>query len=226
MKKAMAVVLMMILVLSVIVVARADYSYTGVIICTNISVRTEPNTSAKRYGQLHNGDVVRILQDTGKWMTIDLSYSGLGDGVGYVLSSLVKESPCFIVLTKYTEGYDDPWGTGKQNGQFSKGEPKLLKNQNGQYYCIQPHKGQAGSSFIRVSDVGRYTQDCEPGYAVVMDGPIDVYDYYNTYIGQLKTESIVQVLSWGADWSQIYYKVGDEYVEVWVVTTNLAPVVN
>ena len=228
MKKVMAIALLvMLLFTSVVTVAHADYSYYGVVVCTNLSVRYEPNTNAKRYGQLHNGDVVKIYQNQGNWLMIDLGFSGLGDGVGYIKSALVKESPCFIVLTKYTNGYDDPWYTGMENGEFSKGEPMLVKNQNDQFYCVQPHKGQAGSSFIRRSDVGRYSQDCEPGWAVVMDGPINVYDLYSSaVIGQLKTYSIVQVVSYSAEWSHIYFKNGDSYVDAWVQTSNIGPVIN
>ena len=231
MKKLFAISLIVMILLASCLTAQADgewyYSYTGVVMCTNISVRKTPSTSAQRYGQLHNGDVVKIYENSNGWLTIDLGFVNMGEGVGYIKSSLVKESPCFIVLTKYTPVYADPWWTGESNGEISGGTPMLLISESRDFYCVQLHTGKAGSTFVRKSDVGRYNPECEPGYAVVMDGPIDVYDYNRTQIiGQLKTDNLVQVLSYEYEWSHIYYKSGDNYYDAWVPTSNLGAVIN
>ena len=63
-----------------------NYRWSGIVICTNLSIRESPSTSAKRYGQLHNGDVVIILDEKDGWYHIDLASTGLPnvpDGVGY-----------------------------------------------------------------------------------------------------------------------------------------------
>ena len=226
MKKVFAIALALVMLMSFTLIAQADgYNnyWGGIVRCTNLTVRTNPNTSAKKIGSLYNGDVVKILENYNGWMTVDLAYIGMGEGVGYIQSALVLESPCFIVLTKYTHGYDEPWYTGGENGQFSKGEPMLVKSQTSDFYCIQPHKGQAGSSFIRRSDVGRYSEECAPGNAVIMDGPVPMYDT-NTMakIGELKTNTIVSVYQYGVDLSLIWYN--DTFA--WVDTLRLGNVIN
>ena len=213
-----------------------QYRWSGIVICTNISIREAPNTSAKRYGQLHNGDVVTIVGENNGWYTILLSSTGLKDipldegAVGYAKSSLIKSNPGWIVLTKYTYVYDDPWWTGNQNGEFPAGTALLVKSENDQFYCVQTKNGAAGSSFIRKGDVGRYSPvEGEPGYAVVVDGPVDVWTYYGeSYVlGQLKTQDIVQVVDWGSDMSHIYYKVSDnQFVDAFVSSLKLQPIIN
>lgn len=241
MKKIVSILLIFCLVFS-FSVALADnynnvnsayrYGWTGIVICTNISVRESPSTSAKRYGQLHNGDVVKILDQDDAWYTIDLSTCGFKDifeGYGYIKKSLVKITPYWIVTTKYTPVYADPWGSGMSNGEMATGTPMLVISENNYFLCVQTRGTSAGSSFIRRSDIGYYTPDCEPGYAVVVDGPIDVWQYYGEsyVIGSLKTFDIVQVVEWGYEYSHIYYKTkNDTYSDAMVLTLNLQPVIN
>ncbi len=220
MKKVLAFVLMLVLALTTVVTATADgYAYSGVVISTNLSVRTEPRTNAKRITRIHNGKVLSIVGDSGQWMTIDLNASGLGDGYGYVLSDMVKESPCFIVLTQLTNAYDDPW-VSKKNGQFSAGEPRLLKNTTETWYVVQTQPGQAGSSFIRRRDVGTYSQ--EGNYAVTME-PLTFYDYHTgNPAGSVEKFTVVQVLEWDVDWTHVYLDGRDG----WLATSHIGPVVN
>ena len=213
-----------------------QYRWSGIVICTNISIRESPSTSAKRYGQLHNGDVVTIVGENNGWYTILLSSTGLKDipldegAVGFAKSSLIKSNPGWIVLTQYTNVYDDPWWTGNSNGEFVSGTPLLVKSENEYFYCVQTKGSTAGSSFIRKSDVGRYSPvEGEPGYAVVVDGPVDVWTYYGeSYVlGQLKTQDIVQVVEWGPESSHIYYKLSDnQFVDAWVSSLKLQPIIN
>ena len=118
MKKILSAILILTLIFSCLVIpfAQADYGgyydspymyrWTGIVICTNITVRATPSTSAKKYGQLHNGDVIYILGEDGDFYAIDLISAGIENqdtNIGYVLKALIKESPTWIVLTKYTE---------------------------------------------------------------------------------------------------------------------------
>ena len=230
MKRIVALALIFAVLFTFVTVAFADYvgySFSGIVICTKLTVRKSPSINASWYCRLKNGDIVKVIDDDGKWATIDLASIGQGEGVGYVKSGLVKPTPCFIVLTKSTNGWDDPWYMGLKNGEFSAGEPKLVKSQTAEFYCIQPHKGHAGSSFIRITDVGMFTQDCEPGHAVVMDDKVAVYDYYSSnVIGQLNTNDIVQVLEYGSDWSHIYYENEAGFVDALIETIYLGPVLN
>ena len=248
MKKVLCVILALLMIVS-LTTAFADggyyynsnyscayqYRWSGIVICTNISIRESPSTSAKRYGQLHNGDVVTIVGENNGWYTILLSSTGLKNiplddyAVGYAKSSLIKSNPYWIVLTQYTYVYDDPWWTGNQNGEFTANTPLLVKSENDQFYCVQTKNGTAGSSYIRKSDVGRFTPDCEPGFGVVVDGPVDVWTYYgDSYVlGQLKTLDVVQVVEWGAESCHIFYKVDDtNYDDAWVSALKLQPVIN
>jgi len=213
----------------------AQYAYRfsrqGIVVCTNITVRESPSTSAGKYGQLHNGDVVYIVGETDGWYAIDLETAGLKEvsyGIGYIKSSLVKSNPYWIVTTKYTPVYADPWGSGMSNGEMATGTPMLVVSENEYYLCVQTRHQSAGSSFIRRSDIGQYTPDCEPGYAVVVDGPADVRSYGDySVIGKLDSFSIVQVVEWGEVGCHIYYQVSkDNYVDAWIDTLKIQPVIN
>ncbi len=210
------------------------YSYqngwSGTVICTNVSIRETPSTSAKRYGQLHNGDVVKIVGEQNGWYLIDLASTGIKnvpDGIGYAKKSLIKISPYWIVLTKYTPVYADPWWSGESNGELSSGTPLLVISENNEFYCVRLHNGQAGVTFVRKYDVGRYNPDCEPGYAVVVDGPIDVYSNdNNAVIGTLKTLELVQVYFYDGEYAHIYYNQNNTFIDAYVKTLNLQPVLN
>lgn len=214
----------------------AEYAYrfmwTGVVMCTNITVRMSPNTSAQKYGQLHNGDVVKIVEQLDGWYAIDLQTSGLKDvpdGVGYVKSSLVKSNPYWIVTTKYTPVYSDPWGTGNSNGEISVNTPMMVVSENDYYYCVQTRPQSAGSSFIRKYDVGKFTPDCEPGFAVAIDGPVYVLSYFDPgyQLGTLDSFDVVQVVEWGPQNSHIFYTKKDgTYYDAYVPTMYLQPVIN
>lgn len=206
--------------------------WTGIVMCTNITVRMSPSTSAQKYGQLHNGDVVRIVEQLDGWYAIDLKTSGLKDapdGVGYIKSSLVKSNPYWIVTTQYTPVYSDPWGTGNSNGEISVNTPMMVVSENNYYYCVQTRPQSAGSSFIRKYDVGRFSAECEPGYAVVVDGPIYAYSYFDPgyQLGKLESFEVVQVVEWGEWNTHIFYTKKDgTYYDAYVPSMNLQPVIN
>ncbi len=199
----------------------------GVVICTNISIREAPNTSAKRYGQLHNGDVVTIVGESNGWYYIDLASTGLkgvNGGIGYAKANLIKTTPYWIVLTKYTPVYADPWNySGLNNGELDKGTPLLVLTENNEYYDCRIKDGQPGVTFVRKSDVGRFNPDCEPEYAVVVDGPVNIYNNSWASIGSLKTLDLVQVMSWGDGYSNILLKDGST---AWIETLHINPVIN
>ena len=58
----------------------------GIVTCTNVSIRTAPDTRASRYTRLENGSNVLILGEWDKdWYIIDLKFIGQGEGQGYAL---------------------------------------------------------------------------------------------------------------------------------------------
>ena len=204
--------------------------YYGIVICTNISIRQSPSTSAKRYGQLHNGDVVAIVGEQNGWYEIDLASTGLSNvpnGSGYAKQGLIRPTPTWIVLTKYTNVYTDPWHTGYKNGEITEGTPMLVITENKEFYDVRLHSGQAGVTFVRKKDVGQFTQDCEPGYAVVVDGPAKVYSYENwKKIDSLETLELVQVFDWEEDFSYVMYERDGQIIYGWVETFFIQPVIN
>ena len=203
----------------------------GIVISTNVAVRVSPSTSADSYGQLHNGDSCMILGRMGDWYVIDLASCGLKDdleGFGYAKASLIEESPRWIILTEYTVLYSDPWGTGDSNGEKSAGTPLLVTHENWEYYCVQTRGESAGASFVRKSDVGNYSSSYYAKY-IVVDGDAPVYDCNNTdvILGKLKTQDIVEVISYGLEYSQIIYTSKDGYTYNGLVRTqNLNPIIN
>ena len=234
MKKAFALICIICMVFSV-GMAHAEmeyyneYRWTGIVICTNASVRESPSTSAKRYGQIHNGNVCTIVGEQDGWYLIDLATTGLNvpDGIGYVKRGLIKKTPCWIVLTKYTYIYSDPWYSDQENGEFVADTPLLVKSENDEFYCVQHAKGQAGSSFVRKRDVGAFTPDCEPSYAVIAGGQVNVYSYENwSVIDSLNTLSLVQVFSWDEDFCYVMYEKDGDIIYGYIETNFVQPVIN
>ncbi|MBQ9267168.1 MAG: SH3 domain-containing protein [Clostridia bacterium] len=233
MKRLLAFLVMLVVVCaSTVSLANGDlgyyYSRSGIVICTNVSIRESPSTSAKAYGQLHNGDSCLIVGRQGNWLLIDLASCGFKnnpEGVGYAKASLISEEPYWIVLTKYTVLYTDPWGTGDSNGEKSAGTPLLVTSENGEFYCVQTKSGSAGASFIRKRDVGWYSNSQYAQY-IVIDGDVPLYDYYgagSNQVGKLKTLTIVDVISYGGAYSYICYG-NDNYA--WIETQHLQRIAN
>ena len=236
MKKTLALIMAVLMVLGVCgAIAdtgyeEIDYESSAICICTNASIREAPNTSAKRYGQLHNGDVCKIIGEEGQWAIIDLTSTGLPDvpkdGIGYALKRLFKRSPYWIVLTNYTDVYADPWYSGQSNGALVENTPLLVISENKDFYCTRLKNGQAGVTFVKKSDVGYYTSDYTSSYAVVAKGPISVYSDDWHELGTLKALDIVQVYSWLDDYSYIHIEIKGETLEGWVDTNCIQPVIN
>ena len=225
MKRFVILVLSLVLVLGCVSTANgehSDFACRGIVICTNVTIRNSPSTSASSYGQLHNGDVVHILYESNGWYAIDLATTGLTNsgGVGYAKSSLIKAAPYWIVLTSYTPVYADPWYTGNSNGELSTNTPLLVISENDDFFCVQTHTGVAGASFVRKNDVGRITSEFEQGWAVIVKG--DATFITDNGYGTIKKNKLVQISSWGEPNSYVFY---DGYYG-WIDSDYLQPVIN
>ncbi len=185
----------------------------GTVICTQLTVRSAPSTGATEYGKMKNRQNCRIVGEYQTWFMVDLASIGITNSqasYGFVQASLIKEDPAWIVLTKYTYMYTDPWNSyiPKQNGQQS-GRVLLVISENDEFYCVQCREGTAGSSFIHKWDVGQYTKDGMPSYVVVGD-KVPMYDTNWNLVEELSYYTIVKVLNSTDDHYYIALNYGTE----------------
>ena len=130
----------------------AMYQKMGIVTCTNVSIRTEPDTRASRYTRLENGTSVLILGEWDKdWYIIDLKYLGQGEGQGYALKEYIATNTYYITLNESTVLWADPFGSGIANGEKSKGATMLVLSETPQWFVVQTKETSAGSSFIKKS---------------------------------------------------------------------------
>ena len=138
----------------------------GIVICTKMNVRVKANASSKAYGQIKNGQPVKILGVTQKadFYVLDLASCGIksDDLYGYAKAGLIKMSPEFIYVSQLTNLYSTPWETdrntvwyqkqkhknGEQNGRYF-----LVIEQKDDWYAVQAAESAPGTAFIRMRDV-------------------------------------------------------------------------
>ena len=140
----------------------------GIVICTKMNVRNRASTSGKAYGQIKNGQPVKILGVTQKadFYVLDLESCGFRNvepgTYGYAKTGLIKMDPKFISVTKLTNLYSTPWETeyntiwyqrhklknGEQNGRFF-----LVIEEREGWYAVQAAETAPGTAFIRERDV-------------------------------------------------------------------------
>lgn len=134
------------------VVTNVGEQKIGIVTCTNVSIRTEPDTRASRYTRLENGANVLILGEWDKdWYIIDLKFIGQGEGQGYALKEYIATNTYYIVLHESTVLWADPFGSGIANGEKSKGAKLLVLSETPQWLVVQTKESSAGSSFIKKS---------------------------------------------------------------------------
>jgi hypothetical protein len=63
-------------------------------------------------------------------------------------------NPAWILLTKYTTLFADPWRSGKKNGEKSAETLMRVVAVNEDYYCVKTNDADGGTSFILKNDVG------------------------------------------------------------------------
>ena len=154
-----------------------QYYRTGTVVCSQLTVRNSPSTNGKEYGKMKNGQTCVILGEYDEWFMIDLSSIGVSSGgYGFAKSALIKEDPAWIVLTKYTYMYTDPWNYygAKRNGEQT-GRVCLIISENQDFYCVQCKENSPGSSFIRKYDVGQYSQYGQ-NLQVVAENDVPMYE--------------------------------------------------
>lgn len=159
----------------------------GIVICTKMNVRVKANTSSKAYGQIKNGQPVRILGVTqkGDFYVLDLDSCGIrsDDIYGYAKTGLIKMDPEFIYVNKLTNLYSTPWETdrntvwyqkqkhknGEQNGRYF-----LVIEQKDDWYAVQAAESSPGTAFIRMRDVDANSPEYYSNemYVTTWDAPL------------------------------------------------------
>ena len=207
-----------------------QYSHTGTVICTQLTVRTEPSTSAREYGVLKNGQSCTILGKYGDWYIIDLSscnYKNYPSGYGFAKESLIEQDPFWIVLTKYTDMYANPWRiSNKKNGEQS-GRVMLVIEENYPFYNVQCRESTAGSSFIYTWDVGQFSSPGQNLHVIVEDN-VPILDPDNGIVfKKLSKYTIVNVKSVSGEYSLVAldYDTITEYLG-WVKTQYVQRIAN
>lgn len=238
MKKICSLFLALTLVFCLAAVAYAEspadlvyqYSRPGTVHCSRLTVRSSPSTSGSEYGKLKNGQTCTILGEENGWWIVDLASCGFSNhssGYGYAKKSLISLDPCWIVVDPYTYLYTDPWYSGKSNGEQLE-RVYLVLSENPEFYCVQCTESAAGSSFIRKSDVPRYSNDWQSLYVIAADN-VPLFDNPGgVQINTLARFTIVSVSSW--DGSSYYYvrvnpDTPDEYCG-WVELQYVQRVIN
>ena len=229
-KRITSIALVFVIVFSFTAIAKADIPYynqansIGVVICTRLNVRLEPRTSANSIGTLTNGQSCIIVGEYGDWYAVDLAslkFKDAPSGIGYIKKGLLQENPQWIILTKYTELFTDPWGSGKKNGEQSK-RALMVIARNNYYFCVQCTESSAGSAFVRISDVGQYSQQGTRNY-VVIQKDIPLVNTNGEVISNLKRFEVVRMYSYGTEYSYVYT---ESNLAGYVETRYLGAVIN
>lgn len=222
-------------------IAKADY--IGTVTSTRASVRELPDTNAKRYCYIQNGDEVSVLGEHGDWYIVDLQTLNLSEqpeqAYGYVLKKYLSFTLSQITLTNTVTLWADPWGSGIANGEKVKGTVLTVLSETDQYFCVQTNDGKAGSSFLKKSDIYCQQDSFFPTsststyitptstQAVVTATSLKVRRNAiedDPAVGFLHTGDVVTVLQWGDSLTAIVYEVAGQPAECWVHTEYLEPI--
>ena len=212
--------------------ASQSYLYTephyGIVICRQMNVRNRAATSGTSYGQIKNGQPVKILgiSQDGKFYVLDLQSCGFAKATpgsyGYAKSSLIVEDPRFFYASGTLDLYATPWGDGKKNGEQGKRYFLIISESNG-WYAVQTQESNPGTSFIRSGSVPVYYQS---RYVVTWDAPL--YDEYSgAQIQTAKRFTAGRMVNMTMDRALLVFNEGtaNEF-RAWISLLYIAPVIN
>lgn len=205
-----------------------DEPHFGIVICTKMNVRNRAATNGTSYGQIRNGQPVRILgitQDS-KFYVLDLQSCGFSSAApgsyGYAKSSLIRMDPEFFYASSTLDLYATPWGDGKKNGEQTK-RFFLVIAQYGGWYAVQTMESNPGTSFIRAGSVPLYYQS---RYVVTWDAPL--YDEYTgAQFRNAKRFTTGRMINMTAERALLIFNEGaaDEF-RAWIPRLYIAPLIN
>ena len=204
-----------------------DEPHYGIVICRQMNVRNRAAASGTSYGQIKNGQPVKVLGVTqdNKFYVLDLQSCGFTNAApgsfGYAKSSLIKIDPQFIYATKLLDLYATPWGDGKKNGE-QMNRFFLIISQYGSWYAVQTQETAPGTSFIKAASIPLYYQS---KYVVTWDAPL--YDDYGNQIQIAKRFTSGYMENQSGDRTKLVFNRGEaNEFRAWIPTQYIAPVIN
>ena len=206
-----------------------DEPHYGIVICRQMNVRNKASTSGSAYGQIKNGQPVKILGFTqdGKFYVLDLESCGFRNAApgafGYAKSSLIRLDPEFFYASSTLDLYATPWGDGKKNGEQTK-RFFLVISRNSGWYAVQTLESSPGTSFVRAGSVPVSYQS---RYVVTWDAPL--YDEYSgAQIQTVKRFSASgRMVNMSADRALLVFNEGSaNEFRAWIPTLYIAPLIN
>ena len=204
-----------------------DEPHYGIVICRQMNVRNRAATSGTSYGQIKNGQPVKIFGVTqdNNFYVLDLQSCGFANAApgsfGYAKSSLIKIDPQFIHATKLLDLYATPWGDGKKNGEQTN-RFFLIVSQYGSWYAVQTQESAPGTSFINAGSIPLYYQS---KYVVTWDAPL--YDDYGNQIQTAKRFTFGYMENQSIDRTKLVFNRGEaNEFRAWIPTLFIAPVID
>lgn len=209
---------------------RYEEPHYGIVICNKMTVRNKASTSGRAYGQIKNGQPVKILGITsdGKFYVLDLpscGFSGAASGTyGYAKASLIKMDPTFFYVDRTTDLYATPWGDGKKNGE-QVGRYFLVISSYGGWYAVQTAESSPGTSFVRS---GSIYMSYQSKYVVNWDAPLYEDEYTVVPLRTVKRFRLTgRLINISGDRTLLVFNEGStDQFSAWIPSQYISPVIN
>ncbi len=208
MKKIVAVFLILATALTLCASALADgisYNFsdwTGEVISRQVSLFSQPSSSASSSRKVKNGEQFDILQKQGDWVQVAVPNANGSVDQGWIMLNYIVENPTHLVLRSNSGvyAYAAPYNTNKRVGTVSNYERFTLIAETGNYYIVSFREAVC---FLPMSADYWVEEDLK----AVVNGPYStyyvandktkVYGYASTQYGKIDTYNagtMVQVL--------------------------------
>ena len=208
MKKIVSLILILATALTLCSAALADgFSYnfsdwTGEVISRQVSLFSQPSSSASSSRKVKNGEQFDILQKQGDWVQVAVPNANGTVDQGWIMLNYIVENPTHLVLRSNSGvyAYAAPYNTNKRVGTVSNYERFTLIAETGNYYIVSFREAVC---FLPMSADYWVEEDLKS----VVNGPYStyyvandktkVYGYASTQYGKINTYNagtMVQVL--------------------------------
>ncbi len=208
MKKIVSVFLILAAALTLCSAALADgisYNFsdwTGEVISRQVSLFSQPSSSASSSRKVKNGEQFDILQKQGDWVQVAVPNANGTVDQGWIMLNYIVENPTHLVLRSNSGvyAYAAPYNTNKRVGTVSSYDRFTLIAETGNYYIVSFREAVC---FLPMSADYWVEEDLK----TVVNGPYTtyhvandktkVYGYASTKYGKIATYNAgtaVQVL--------------------------------
>ena len=209
---------------------RYDEPHYGIVICRQMNVRNKASTSGNTYGQIKNGQPVKILgiSSDGNFYVLDLQSCGFAGAApgsfGFAKSSLIRMDPTFFYAYSMTDLYATPGGDGKTNGEQGN-RYFLVISRNDSWYAVQTMDTTPGTSFVRAGSVRMSYQS---KYLVTWDAPLYEDEYTTAPFRTVSRYGLTgRLINMRGDRTMLLFNEGTaEEFSAWIPSLYIAPVIN